>query len=196
VGLRRQSRNRKAQLLWLPQTTCEDGCTTWYFVAQLLTSSSENNHFSLIHESLIEIKDRLGKLEQDRQPPKPDFEVYVAAIGGNPTPRPSTAFHDEPSFSAQSAQASLSAELSAEEAKSTDFDQEIQFSLASLKSLLQGQNVPSSVNDIYFPCAGPRSTSESIDLPPMPFVLAALKKATGNQNVVLSGIVVLRLTSF
>lgn len=152
-------------------------------VTQLLTSCSENENFSLIHQTLVEIKDRLGKIEQTQQPPKADFEVCVVTTEHNPTSRPSTAFHDEPSFSTQSAQASLSAELSAEEAKPTDFDQEIQFSLASLKSLLQGQNVPSSSNDIYFPCSGPRSSTENVDLPPMPLVLAALKKTTGNQDL-------------
>lgn len=147
---------------------------------QNLTLSSDKSHLGLIYESLIEIKDRLAQLEQNQQPPKLPFDVWVVTAERNPASIPSTPFQNEPSFSSQSAQASISAEISAEEAKTVDFDLEIQLSLASLKSILQGQNLPTSVNDLYFPCLTFKSPTEHVDLPPVSLVLAALRKATGS----------------
>lgn len=143
-----------------------------------LSSPSEESHFNLVHKNLIEIKDRLEKLENVPQPHISSFEVCVVTTERNTSSELTTIFQNEPSLNNQSAQASISAELSAEEANVTNFELEIQASLKSLKSGLQGQSVPSTVNSLYFPCSSSRSPTESVQLPPMPLVLAALKKAT------------------
>jgi hypothetical protein len=144
-----------------------------------LISSSEENNLSLIRESLTEIKDRLAKLERTYQSKKTPFELYVVATERNASSNFSAAFQNEPSFNDQSARASISAELSAEEANISEFDLEIQSSLASLKLRLQSQSVPSSANNLYFPCSSARPTTQNVELPPVPIVLAALRKATG-----------------
>jgi hypothetical protein len=144
-----------------------------------LISSSEENNLSLIRESITEIKDRLAKLERTHQPKKTPFEVYIVTTEGNASSNLSAGFQNEPSFNDQSAQASISAELSAEEANISEFDLEIQSSLASLKLRLQSQSVPSSANNLYFPCSSARPTTQNVELPPVPIVLAALRKATG-----------------
>ncbi|KAH8762821.1 fungal-specific transcription factor domain-containing protein [Hyaloscypha finlandica] len=141
------------------------------------TSSSEESHLSLIQETLNEIKDRLGKLEQSQQEPKSPFEIHIVATERNASFGATAIFQNEPSFNNQSALASISAELSAEEANVTEFNMEIQSSLVSLKSRLQGQNVPSSVNNLYFPCSSSRLSTQNVELPPVSIVIAALKKA-------------------
>jgi hypothetical protein len=147
------------------------------------TSSSEESHLSLIQETLNEIKDRLGKLEQSQQEPKSPFEIHIVATERNASSGATTIFQNEPSFNNQSAQASISAELSAKEANVTEFNMEIQSSLVSLKSRLQGQNVPSSVNHLYFPCSSSRLSTQNVELPPVSIVIAALKKAAGQYPV-------------
>ncbi|TVY94522.1 putative transcriptional regulatory protein [Lachnellula willkommii] len=141
-------------------------------------TNPQRQDLGLIQESVLEIKKRLERLEQSQQTPKHSFEVCVVTAERNAASAPCTTFQNEPSFQQQSTQASLSAEISAEEAKTGDSDQEIQYSLASLKSLLQGHNLPSSLNDLYFPCSTPRAPVEDIELPPMSLVVAALRKAT------------------
>ncbi|KAH8585442.1 fungal-specific transcription factor domain-containing protein [Bisporella sp. PMI_857] len=154
-------------------TTTGEGCSD---VAS--ADSPEKTNFSAIHENLAEIKKQLAKLEQRQQSHQLPFEVCVVNTERTTELVPNTPYQNEPSFNSQSAQASLSAELSAGEANSTSINQEIQSSLASLKLLLQRQNKPSPVNDIYFPCSSTRLLTESIDLPPVSVVIAALKKAT------------------
>lgn len=142
-------------------------------------SSRENGEFRLIQESLLDIKERLERLEQNKRRSKPFLDVCVVAAERNTPSVPITTFQNEPSFGSQSAQASLSAEISVEGTGATDFNQEIQFSLASLKSLLQVQSLPSSVTDLYFPCSSSRKPTENTDLPPLSLVVEVLKKAAG-----------------
>ncbi|TVY31773.1 putative transcriptional regulatory protein [Lachnellula subtilissima] len=141
-------------------------------------TTPEKRDLSLIQESVLEIKERLERLEKSQQAPKHSFDVCVVTAERNAASALSTTFQNEPSFLQQSAQASLSAEISAEEAKTGDSNQEIQYSLESLKSLLQGAYLPSSINDLYFPCSTARAPVEDIELPPMSLVVAALRKAT------------------
>lgn len=145
----------------------------------ILTLSSERDHFSVIHESLNDIKERLAKLEEDKLASQSPFETYVVAIEPNYNLEPSSVFQNEPSFNNQSAQASLSAELSTEDASANDFDLEIQSSLTSLKSLLRGQNLSPPINDIYFPISTDRLSAKEYELPPASVVIATLKKASG-----------------
>jgi hypothetical protein len=144
-----------------------------------LISSSEENNLSLIHESLTDIKNRLTKIERTYQPNKSPFEVSVVTTERNASSNLSAAFQNELSFNDQSAQASISAELSAEETNISEFDLEIRSSLASLKLRLQAQSVPSSANNLYFPCSPARPTTQNVELPRMSIVLAALRKAAG-----------------
>jgi hypothetical protein len=153
-------------------------------VQSAFTSTHGDSHFSLIQESLAEIKDRLGKLEQSQEPQKLPFEVHVVSTERNASSDSGTIFQNEPSFNNQSAQASLSAELSAEESHVTDFDQEIQLSLAFLKSRLQGESLPAAANNLYFPCSSARSSTENVELPPVSIVLSALRRATGLFNCI------------
>ncbi|PMD39479.1 hypothetical protein L207DRAFT_529455 [Hyaloscypha variabilis F] len=142
------------------------------------TSSSEESHFNLIHASLTEIKERLERLEKTPKPSRHPFEIHAVATELNTPSVSSTVFQNEPSFNNQSAQASLSAEQSAEGSIITNCDQEIQSSLAFLKSRLQGQSLPPSVNSLSFPCSSPKSSSTDVELPPLPIVLAALRRAS------------------
>ncbi|KAE9381116.1 hypothetical protein N431DRAFT_1642 [Stipitochalara longipes BDJ] len=142
------------------------------------TLSSEESHFSLIHESLTEIKERLERLEKSPQPSRHPFKIHMVATELDNSSDSSTVFHNEPSFNNQSAQASLSAELSAEKSHLTNYDREIQSSLAFLKSRLQRQNLPTSVNNLYFPCSSFKTSTTNVELPPVPTVLAALRRAT------------------
>ncbi len=144
-----------------------------------LISSSEEDNLSLIRESLTEIKDRPAKLRKTYKPSKSPFEVSIVTTERNASSNLSTAFQNEPSFNNQSAQASISAELSAEEANINEEDQEIQSSLASLNLRLQAQSIPSSANNLYFPCSSARPTTQNIGLPPVPVVPATLRKAAG-----------------
>ena len=140
------------------------------------------SQISSIQEILNNITNRLEILEQSTQIPKQPFEVFVVATEQVAAEAASTVFQNEPSFTSQSAQASLSAEASVDEASTYSFSQDIQASLGSLKSLLQRQHAPSSTTDLYFPCSSPRASAENVNLPPATLVLAALKKAAGKFN--------------
>jgi hypothetical protein len=159
------------------------------------TSSSEESHFNLIHASLTEIKERLERLEKTPKPSRHPFEIHAVATELNTPSVSSTVFQNEPSFNNQSAQASLSAEQSAEGSIITNCDQEIQSSLAFLKSRLQGQSLPPSVNSLSFPCSSPKSSSTDVELPPLPIVLAALRRASGKNCYLIRSLFLTDLSS-
>jgi hypothetical protein len=88
-------------------------------------------------------------------------------------------FQGESSFSSYLTQASQTAESSAREADGGDVGLKIRISLSTLKSLLRTHNSPSSADDLSFPHSAIKSSEPKIDLPPLPIILAVLKKTAG-----------------
>ncbi|KAH7364088.1 fungal-specific transcription factor domain-containing protein [Rhexocercosporidium sp. MPI-PUGE-AT-0058] len=142
-------------------------------------------HFSLIHDSLREIKDRLGKLEVSpvTSAASPGLCLVDTGIGSPFVPE--TAFQSETSFDSHSVQASATAEYSAAEVAHNDVDQEIHASLNALKSLLRGQGTPSPSNNLSFPRAVAELSTPKVELPPMPVIIEVLSKASGRIPLVI-----------
>lgn len=91
------------------------------------------------------------------------------------------AFQGESSFESHSAQASLSAECSARIAQGGNIGKHLSTSLSSLKSLLRNQGASSSADALSFPQSSSKLTpitQPRVELPPIPVVLAALKRAS------------------
>ncbi|KAL5321049.1 hypothetical protein ACEPPN_011859 [Leptodophora sp. 'Broadleaf-Isolate-01'] len=137
-------------------------------------------HFSLIHESLREIKERLGKLDTNQVASISLPDLCIVATETESPFVPETAFQSETSFDSHSVQASVTAEFSAAEAVHNDLDQEIHASLTALKSLLRGQGTPSPSNNLSFPRAVAKSNAPKVELPPMNVIIEVLKKASGS----------------
>ncbi|KAK0119300.1 hypothetical protein ONS95_008147 [Cadophora gregata] len=150
-------------------------------------STYHDKHFSLIHESLREIKERLGKLESNQVTSalasSPDLCI-VATESESPFV-PETAFQSETSFDSHSVQASVTAEYSAAEVVHNDLDQEIHASLTALKSLLRGQGTPSPSNNLSFPRAATKANVPKVELPPMHIIIEVLKKASSRIPLVI-----------
>ncbi|KAL2072672.1 hypothetical protein VTL71DRAFT_12015 [Oculimacula yallundae] len=143
------------------------------------STTYHEKHFSLIHNSLREIKERLEKFDTTQETPtySPDFSS-VASETESPFV-PETAFQSETSFDSHTVSATVTAEFSAAEVYH-DLDQEISVSLTALKSLLRGQGTPSPSNNLSFPRAVAKSGSSApkVELPPMDIIIEVLKKAS------------------
>lgn len=133
----------------------------------------------MIHESLREIKEKLGRLEVTRGSPPSEAHLDVVDTEIQPPFIPVAAFQSETSFDSHTVQASTTAEISASGVIHDDPDQEIHASLTALKALLKTQSSATSANHLSFPRANGNLSSPKIDLPPMSAVLAVLKKASG-----------------
>jgi hypothetical protein len=115
-------------------------------------------------------------MDQSKEPSKPLFE---ASESNNILSASIVTFQGVSSFKSCLTQASLTAETSARETGESDLGQQIQTSLASLKSLLRIQGRPSSADDLSFPRSFMKPTEPKIDLPPLPAILAVLKRTAG-----------------
>lgn len=118
-------------------------------------------------------------LDQQQATKTPNFEAALMPTDPSPTLATEATFQGESSFDSHSAQASLSAEVSARDAQGGNLGQKINTSLSSLKSLLRNQGRSSSADDLTFPHSSVKSTQPRLELPPIPAVLAALKRAAG-----------------
>ena len=136
-------------------------------------------HFNLIHESLLEIKEKLRKFDQNQVSPRISLDPHVATTEQESPYVLETIFQGESSIDSHSTQAALSAELSAREPNVNDLDQEIQSSLSAIKSFLQSQRLPSRINDLCFPHCTMNPTIANAELPPMSVVLAVLNITAG-----------------
>lgn len=121
----------------------------------------------------------LRKLDGRQPTSNSHFEACITPSECSPPPASVVTFQGESSFNSYLAQASLTAESSARESNDGNFGQQIHTSLSSLKSLLRTQGRPSSVDDLSFPRAFMKSNEPKIDLPPLPAVLAVLKRTAG-----------------
>jgi hypothetical protein len=134
-------------------------------------------HFNLVHESLLDIKERLRQLNQNQSSSTDSLETCEIPTEESLPIVPETTFQGESSFDSHSALASLSAEVSARGAENSSHGHDIYTSLSTLKSLLQNQARPSPADDLSFPITS-KPTTAKVQLPPLAAVLAVLKRAT------------------
>lgn len=94
------------------------------------------------------------------------------------------AFEGESSWSRQTVEATLSAEVSATETNEGGNSQssEILASLSALKSLLQSQTMASGTDNLHFPRQHQQQATIDESLPPMQFVLSLLRKVKGRST--------------
>ncbi|KAG4429451.1 hypothetical protein IFR05_015062 [Cadophora sp. M221] len=148
-------------------------------------SSYHEKHFSLIHDSLREIKERLGKLDTNQIATISSPNLCVVATETESPFVPETAFQSETSFDSHSVEASVTAEYSAAEVVHNDLDHEIHASLTALKSLLRGKGTPSPSNNLSFPRAVANPNAPKVELPPMHVIIEVLKKASAQIPLVI-----------
>ncbi|CZT04726.1 uncharacterized protein RAG0_11086 [Rhynchosporium agropyri] len=144
------------------------------------TVGKNEKHFSLIHNSLREIKDRLEKIDISQASVPAPPELCITTSETEYPFVPETAFQSETSFDSQFVYATVTAEYSVEEVVHNDLNQEIGVSLAALKSLLCGKGKPSPSNKLSFPRAVTKATlsAPKFELPPMDIIIEVLKKAS------------------
>lgn len=87
-------------------------------------------------------------------------------------------FLGESSFDIQTAQASLTAEVSARDVHANGTGTQIRASLQLLQSFMR-QSSASSLDALSFPLAEPTTANIKLELPPLDIVLAALRRASG-----------------
>jgi hypothetical protein len=143
-----------------------------------LPTHFSERQFNLIHESLLDIKEQLRKLDQNQVPCRASLDRHVATTEQKSSYVLETIFQGESSFDSHSTQAAISAELSAKEPNVDHLD-EVQSSLLAINLFLQSQRLPSRVNDLCFPHFIMNTTAANTELPPMSAVLAVLKITAG-----------------
>jgi hypothetical protein len=137
-------------------------------------------NFNMIHESLADIMKTLRRLENKPVTTSPSATEEAGSSGASPYV-PAKVFEGESSFSKHSEQATLSAEITAAAPESIQ-TAEVVSSLSSLRSLLEGQSLPSSIDELRFPDTPLISPRAKVDLPPMPLVIAVLKRANSKNQ--------------
>ncbi|CZT49822.1 uncharacterized protein RSE6_10715 [Rhynchosporium secalis] len=144
------------------------------------SATYHEKHFSLIHNSLREIKDRLEKIDISQASVPAPPELCITTSETEYPFVPETAFQSETSFDTQFVYATVTAEYSVEEVVPNDLNQEIGVSLAALKSLLCGKGKPSPSNKLSFPRPVTKATlsAPKFELPPMDIIIEVLKKAS------------------
>jgi hypothetical protein len=134
----------------------------------------------LIHESLSDIKKALRQLEHNSVSLSPSTVAESESASASPYV-PVKVFEGDLSFNKHSEHATLSAEISAAAPESIQ-TAEVVSSLSSLKSLLDGQNLPSRINELRFPNASPHVSGAKVELPPVSLVIAVLKRANSKDT--------------
>jgi hypothetical protein len=156
--------------------------------APRLNEYREKN-FNLIHESLSDIKKALGRLEHNAVSLSPSTLAESESASASPY-TPVKVFEGDLSFIRHSEHATLSAEISAAAPENIQ-TAEVALSLSSLKSLLDGRNLPSRINELRFPNTSPHISSAKVELPPVSLVIAVLKRANSKLTFPVSSLIYL-----